>query len=125
MYCFIGKFPTVSFTEYLLLSHYFSLPLSNRSDLPIAHVKRGLRGVLLNDMKMLKDAIFDLDNVFTVSTLSILAFSTLLHFAPIVSNSCIELKDNTFAYLFCCAYLFCMAHSATFTVQLISSYSTT
>ena len=36
--------------------------------MPIAQVKRGLQAVLLNDMEMLKDAINDTENVYTVST---------------------------------------------------------
>eukprot|EP00795_Rhopilema_esculentum_P008747 gene8747-14770_t len=37
-----------------------------KNDLPIANVKRGVRAVLLNDMQMLKEAIDDVENVYTV-----------------------------------------------------------
>ena len=46
----------------LKLSMYFI----SRNDMPIAQVKRGIQAVLLNDMEMLKDAINDTDNVYTV-----------------------------------------------------------
>ena len=50
----------------LLFSINIYISRFNSNDLPVAHVKRGIRGVLLNDMQMLKDAILDVENVFTV-----------------------------------------------------------
>ena len=65
-YCHIQHFSTDLSDlqeQRLKLSTYFI----SRNDMPIAQVKRGIQAVLLNDMEMLKDAISDIANVYTVS----------------------------------------------------------